>query len=475
MYLNITMSAAKLRSGASLRGAGRLACICLFALPAARAVCQAGVIAGAAPPLNVVLISLNSLRADHLKSYGYRKDTAPNITRFAEGAAVFEQAIAQSHWTLPSLASLFTSKYVHTHGVYERGGRLSEKELTLAETLKMQGYRTAAFTGGLDMAGIQGLEQGFDVYFDDTGKTPMGSFKEIMPRALKWLSGSKNGRFFLFIDSYDIHPPWDKPEPGGGDSAYAGILKGLRLDYNLLRDCKSGVCMVNGKEERLAAGDFGYINLRYDAGIRYADRFIGELLAKIEEMKLSEKTVIIITSEHGEELSDHGSFDRFGRKNLYEEVIRVPLIVKCPGINSNGSRVASQVQLIDIIPTILDLLGIPAVKEAQGVSLVPLLERGGQKDFNRYVYSEAGVDKWAVRATDWKLIYEKGNYELFNLVSDRSETENIAPQKPAVVYELVQKLLKWRRKTKTDKSPDDTRLALTEEMKRKLKEAGYWR
>lgn len=434
-------------------------------------VCPGPAAAVLRPEFNVVLISLNALRADHLKIYGYGKETAPNISGLAGEGVVFERAVAQSHWTLSSLASLFTSKYVHSHGLYERGQKLSESEITLAEALKEGGYTTAAFTGGLDTSGMYGLAQGFDVYFDDTGKNSMGSLKEIMPRALDWLAARMNDRFFLFLDSYDIHPPFDKPWPDGKEPDYAGPLKGKVLDYNFFKGFKGG-------PPRLTGEDLAYVNSRYDAGVTYADGFIGKLLAGLSEMNLSTSTIVIITAEHGEELGDHGGFDRFGGGNLYDEAIRVPLIIKLPGKELKGARVSSQAQLIDIMPTILDLAGLRVAGGAQGKSLLPLIPGAGAadgKDFNRYVYSEAGPHKWAVRSGDWKLIYDNGKYALFDLTNDKAESENAAVKNPSVVYELAQKLMEWRRKTRTARSPDDTRVALTEEMKRKLREAGYWR
>jgi arylsulfatase A-like enzyme len=430
----------------------------------------------AAVPMNVVIVSLNALRADHLPAYGYAKDTAPNISRFAAGSAVFERAAAQSHWTLSSLASMFTSKYVHSHGLYERGGRLSEREVTLAEALKAGGYRTAAFTGGLDMSAVYGLSQGFDVYFDDTGSAPMGSFKEIMPKAVEWLAAHAHDKFFLFVDSYDIHPPFDKPAPAGEVSGYSGALKGKTLDYNFFRDFKDGELSVDGKKAALTKEDMAYINSRYDAGITYADKFVGELLDRLGELGLSGNTMVIVTSEHGEELGDHGSFDRFGSGNLHEEAVHVPLIVKLPGKDLKGRRIPAPAQLIDLMPTILDLLGIPPAAGAQGRSLAPLIMGGeAEKDLNKYVYSEAGPHKWAVRSVDWELIYDDGNYKLSRLAGGEAGSGNAAAENPAVVYELAQKLMEWRRKTRTGGSPDDTRVALTPEMKRKLKEAGYWR
>jgi arylsulfatase A-like enzyme len=297
-----------------------------------------------------------------------------------------------------------------------------------------------------------------------------------MPRALKWLAGRKNDNFFLFIDSYDIHPPFDKPAPGAGAPEYEGVLKGARLDHYLLRNIKDGALNINGKAVYLSKEDIAYINSRYDDGINYADRFVGALLEKLDKLKLSEKTIVIITSEHGEELSDHGSYDRFGRKNLYDEVVRVPLLVKNPRANIKGARIKTQVQLIDIMPTVLALLGIPSGGGAQGVSLVPLL-RGEQTggDLNRRAYSEAGTDKLAVRSVRWKLISENGKYELYDLGADGAEKKDLAVANPPVVYELARQLVKWRRETIPDKRSGDARTApLTEEMRRKLKEAGYW-
>ncbi|MFA6433792.1 MAG: sulfatase [Elusimicrobiales bacterium] len=423
------------------------------------------------PPLNIVLIGLNALRADHLKIYGYGKETAPGLSRLAAEGIVFEQAVAQSHWTLPSLASLFTSKYVHSHGLYDRSRRLSESEAVLAEALKEGGYKTAAFTGGLDMSGAYGLKRGFDIYYDDTGGRPMGSFRELTPKALKWLAGRRKDRFFMFLDSYDIHPPFDKPSPDGNAPDYSGALKGASLDYALLGSYRNGA--MDGGKIKLTKADLAYINFRYDNGIACADGFLGEFIAGLAELGLSENTALVVFSEHGEELGDHGSFDRFGSGNLYDEAIRVPLIMVLPGRSLKGARVQAQVRLIDLMPTILELAGLRAGPQAQGKSLLPLLDGAG-RDPGLYAYSEAGPGKWALRSREWKLIYNNGDYSLFDLINDRTESVNAAAKEPETVYTLAQKLMEWRRKTRTALSPGGARPALTGEMKRKLKEAGYW-
>ncbi|MCX5792223.1 MAG: sulfatase [Elusimicrobia bacterium] len=434
-----------------------LFCAVLFACPAA---------AAARPELNVVLISLNALRADHLKTYGYGKETAPAIGRLAAEGTVFEQAVAQSNWTLPSLVSLFTSRYVRSHGVYQRGQKVPPGLVTLAQALKNAGYRTAAFTGGLDMSAAYGLDRGFDLYSDDAGGKAIGSFSEIMPKALDWLAASRDSRFFLFLDSYDIHPPFDKPWPGGSEPAYAGQLKGKTLDYSLL-------CGVDEGTLKLSAEDLEYISARYDAGVSYADGYIGSLLAKLEELHLSTGTIVIFASEHGEELGEHGSFDRFGRGSLYEATVRVPLIIKDPR-RAGGARVRAQAQLVDVLPTVLDLLGLPPPAGAQGSSLVDPQD-GTPKGRDGYAFSEAGPGRSMARFGDRKLVRDASGYRLFDLVKDPGEARDLAAERPDLVYEMAQRLTQWLRSVRPADAASVPRTALTPEMKRKLKEAGYWR
>lgn len=436
-------------------------------LPALALLLACGPAAAAPQELNVVLVSLNALRADHLAAYGYGAETAPNISSLAEGGTVFEQAVAQSNWTLPSLASLFTSRYPRGHGVYERGQELPEKAVTLAEALKAGGWRTAAFTGGLDTAGVYGLARGFDVYYDETGDKPMGSFKELLPRALDWLAANRSGRFFLFLDSYDVHPPFNKPWPGGQAPAYSGPLKDKTLNYELLNG-------FGGGTRRLAPGDLAYVRARYDAGIAYADGFVGRLLRGLDELGLSTGTVVILTSEHGEELGERGTFDRAGRGNLYEETVRVPLIIRHPAWAA-GARVRTQAQLIDLMPTVLDLLGLPAPAGAQGASLLPAAAGTPGKDFNSFTCAEAGPGKSMLRSPGWKLIRDAGKYRLFDLAKDPGETSDLAAARPEVVYALAQELVKRAKAAGAGSPQDGRRITLSPEMKRKLREAGYWR
>jgi arylsulfatase A-like enzyme len=312
---------------------------------------------------------------------------------------------------------------------------------------------------------VHGLDRGFDVYSDETGDKAMGSFRELMPKALAWLAERKGGSFFLFLDSYDIHPPFDKPWPGGAAPAYAGPLKGKALDYDLLRGYDAGTL-------KLSAADLAYVNARYDAGIHYADGYIGQLLAGLDELHLSTGTIVVFASEHGEELGEHDSFDRFGGGSLYESTLHVPLMIKDPR-RPGGTRVAAPAELADLLPTVLDLAGLPPQAGAQGASLAPLLA-GGVKGPHTEVFAEAGPAKSAVTAGGWKLVRDGSRYALFDLANDPAEKNDLSSARPEQVYALAQRLLEWRRSVKPAGGAVP-RVELSPEMKRKLKEAGYWR
>jgi choline-sulfatase len=427
---------------------------------------------------NVILITVNALRADHLRIYGYKNNTAPAIEKFAQHSYIFYQAIAQSHWTFPSQVSILTSRYVHNHGIYGRDQKMPPSMVTLPSILKTHGYMTAAFVGGLDMASAHGLSQGFDRYFDESGDQPVASFKDTVPRAIQWLSEHKTERFFLFVHGYDVHPPFNKPAPYDTmfDPGYAGPIDKLSLDYGLLKNINNNILVADGREIKLTAQDLHHIVARYDGGIRYADHYIAELLETVDTFGLADKTIIILTAEHGEELSDHGTFDRFGKQTLYDEVIRVPLIIRLPPSLTNAKRITQQVQLIDIMPTVLDLLRIPVNENAQGSSLSPLMGNAtGQGTYAaEYAFSEASVQKWSVRTRDWKLIHGKGTFELYDMHNDKTEKNNLARRQPELVYLLLQKSLAWRERTKSNTPQNDTHLDLSDEMKKKLIGAGYW-
>lgn len=422
---------------------------------------------------NLIIISVNALRADHLGCYGYSRNISPNIDELARDSIIFDRAIAPSYWTLPSLVSLFTSKYVCAHNVHSRGSKLNDNDQTLAQILKMYGYATAAFTCGLDTAKTYGLNRGFEVYGDYRGPEVVGSISDIMPQAENWLNENKNKRFFLFLQSYDTHPPYRDFGEKGSAKSYQGVFKRIAVDYNNLKNINGTNFYCKGRTFKLDKGDIDYITLRYDDCISYVDSYIGKLLIILKQLKLSHNTIIILCSDHGEELGERGTFNRFGNQNLYQEVARVPLIIHHPSLKEKGSRFSRPVELVDIMPTILDILGVPLAHELQGKSLAELIKNKNDAPVKKYAISEASDNKWMILRDDgWKLIYSSGSMELYDLNDDPGETRNLAKKNTDMQVSLMKAFFSWRQQHKKEKT--DNYLKLEPELIENLRRAGYW-
>ncbi|MDP3901019.1 MAG: sulfatase, partial [bacterium] len=330
---------------------------------------------------NVIIISIDTLRADHLGLYGYSRDTSPNLDKFSKEALVFDQAIAQAPFTLSSHASILTSQYPPVHGLLGLEDVLAPSKLTLAEVLSSNGYQTAAFVGDGELESRFGFSQGFDSYIDNGGEY----LETTIPLAEAWLKSQRKGRFFLYLQGYDVHGPYEKPEPYGKmftDPNYAGVLSDktkYRLDYQESepRSVLQKIMKLNGKpvlveddgsSAPLTQEDVEYIIASYDGGVRHTDNLIGGFFGQLKQMGLYEDSIIIVLAGHGESLGDDlarqaepSSSRLFGHGQVYDELIRAPLLIKVPGLEP--ARISSSVQLIDLFPTILDFLGIPQSRE----------------------------------------------------------------------------------------------------------------
>jgi arylsulfatase A-like enzyme len=405
---------------------------------------------------NVVFVSFDALQAAHVHSLGYPLEITPTIDMMAENGYSFKQAISASSWTVPASMTWFTGVYPSQHKVVNKFTvytndsqvvsnlkKLSPEIVTLAEILKQSGYATGGFTGDSGVNGVFGFNQGFDTYFDNT--SIFSGFDTSMPRALEWIKQNKDKKFFLFLHGYDVHGQY---EPSGGfdyrfvDFAYNGPYNGSKVQQASLR------------EERLQKG---YLNLTnddvrfwraiYDEKINRADGKFAMFLDEFKKLGIMDKTIFIITSDHGTEFYEHEGIDH--GFTLYDELIHVPLIIVLPN-QEKGAVIDNQVRSLDLMPTILDLLGIPVNKtiknQMQGVSLVPFMK--GEK-LNLDAYSETDYRlytfKRSLRTSDgWKFILtlENKNKELYNLANDPGETKNLVDVNPAKAYELEQKLLK---------------------------------
>jgi arylsulfatase A-like enzyme len=388
-------------------------------------------------PLNVLLIGIDTLRPDHLGCYGYERDTSPAIDELAGEGVLFENTVSQSPWTLPSFATVLTSLYPNQHGAMTIVTRVRSSIPTLATVLKQQGYATGAVVNASVLRPEFGLDRGFDFY-DPT--PPKGRRADETTRdVLEWIDRNKNGPFLMFAHYFDPHEPYDPPAPYDTrfDPDYAGRIG----DSFVLHDHFPGVVGTQFNDLRaLSNQDWDHIRALYDGEIAFADQAVGRLLRGLEDRGLRDNTLIVFLSDHGEEFFEHEGFGH--GHSLYSEVIRVPLMFSLPGTIARGKVVRSQARLVDVMPTILEILGITADLHLEGTSLLPLLTgRGtvtagpGRLFAPQVAYTEGllhGPEQKGIISHPWKLIYDFRTREerLFNLDQDPAETRNLVDSRP---------------------------------------------
>lgn len=447
-------------------------------LPVALA-CDGG---NAAPPVrpglaarcrgcNVLLISIDTLRADHLGAYGYERATSPHIDALAEDGILFERAFTQSHNTKISHATLLTSLHPTVHGV-TKDTALPERIETLAERLRAGGYTTAGFVTNPGWLGEQsGLAQGFDHYHEMWGNAEKQS-----DLALAWLADAVDEPFFLFLHYYDVHSDWKVlPYETGTDHDHR--FAPPREDFH---PCDADVCasrflqQVNAGKAVLTEEDVRQTVALYDGGISYTDHHVGRVLAELEASGLSANTVVVVTSDHGEEFLEHG---KFLHNQLHREVARVPLIIRVPGA-STGVRVAQPVGLVDVMPTLLDLVGIEAddVDEVEGS---PLLGPGpaATEVVLSFGAGEGDPDIFA-RGPRFSLRVRHGfsQWELYDTDVDPNEHVDISADRPDDARELLERTrhaLQRQQELRDRLNLSAVPAALLEEQEERLKALGY--
>jgi arylsulfatase A-like enzyme len=388
---------------------------------------------------NVILISFDAMRADRLGKSGPQGPLTPNLDAAAARSYRFTNAVSQSAWTLPSMMSLFTSLYPHQHTVVNKFAvftedsrelaRLPPQFVTLAEIFKRNGYDTAAFTGDAGVKGRFGFNAGFDVYFD---AFTFGGFDRTFPLALGWIKRHQDRKFFIFVHGYDVHGQFS---PKAGPAQRQEEFKDLRM--------KS----IKGEDLLLDAEAAESWKTWYDAKVAAADERFGRFWEKLAGLPAARRTLVVIISDHGDQLYEHGGLDH--GMTLYDEIIRVPLIIHDP--RAAGARIDGQVRLIDVMPTLADRLGLKLdagiKRQMQGVSLLPLM-RG--KTLSLDAFSETSfllqTDKRSLRTSGgWKLIYDpdEQSTELYDLRHDPLETRNLATREAAISKDLKRRVLEW--------------------------------
>ncbi len=412
-------------------------------------------------PVNAVLISIDTLRADHLGCYGYERDTSPRIDALARQGVVFKNAISSTSWTIPAHMAIFTSQYDAVHGVLSHEHCLDHKRVTMAEIFKEAGFLTAGFYTATFMHPTLGFDQGFDQYINCSSVAPLlDSFLErnapeglvslsvperkelvkkvrhewslwkdakrdvtsptITEKVIEWLSGHHEERFFLFLHFWDPHYDYIPPPPYDTmfDPDYEGPIKGDVHRNPLLRP-------------DMPKRDLEHLVALYDGEIRWTDMHIGKIMDALQDLGKLDETLVVITSDHGEEFFEHGS-ESHG-KTLYEEVVRVPLIVRLPGTVPEGKVVQSQVRNIDILPTMCELFGLRKSDEAMGKSLAPLMKGDDADPLTSYsLLVRNDIFIMALRTNQWKFIRDRGEerYECYDLEKDPMEKSPLPAEKP---------------------------------------------
>ena len=423
---------------------------------------------------NIILISFDTLRADHVHAYGYERETTPNLDKFASQGILFEQAYSQSILSVPTHITVFTSLYPSVHNVNSFNRKLDENRETLSEILKENGYAT--FGVSQQLSPEVGFGDGIDFY-DNRPRTSkydklfLFSLKRVFikepfaKQVTGWtneiLEANKDQRFFLFIHYSDIHSSFNKL-PYDAPNEFRLWSKNYQGNFN---GCRENLCAteyliaLNKKNDNnetipLTEEDLNYIISLYDGSIRYTDYQFGKLLEKLNELNL-DNTLIIIFGDHGEEFLEH---NHFIHNQPYDESVHIPLIIKYSELNP--LRIEKQARLIDISPTILDLVNIKKGNEMQGISLLYLIN--GTLNQELVVYNECldlncRNQPTFIRTPKYKFIKRfkvdnlspwESEKELYDLINDPEEKNNIVNVKTEVAQELEKTLDEWLEKNK---------------------------
>jgi choline-sulfatase len=372
---------------------------------------------------SVILVTLDTTRADRMGFLGAKTGLTPALDALAAESMVFERAYAQAPITTVSHASILSGTYPQFHGVNDFGVPLPGRVPWLSELLAGSGYRTAAFVGSLILDPRNGTAPGFDRGFetydagfrirrgkDDRYQTMERRGGEVMSRALAWLERQPRGPFLLWVHLYDAHDPYDPPAP------FAQKNRGRP----------------------------------YDGEIAYVDAQVGRLRAALVARGLFDNTLLAVVADHGESLGEHGESTH--GVFLYEATVRVPLLLKLPKGKGAGRRVSARVRLVDLVPTVLETVGLSAPASIQGESLLPLLEADripdrdayAETDYPHRAFGWSPLASWRVERF---LFVKAPRPELYDMAADSGEKQDLAAERPAVVERIATRMQEFRQKT----------------------------
>ncbi len=383
---------------------------------------------------NIILVTVDTLRADHLSSYGYHLVTSPNLDHFAEEATRFTHCISCAPITNPSVASIMTSQYPSFHSLGAAGGNRQPmllSEVTLAKVLSKNGYRTAAFVSNFVLRRKMRFYVGFDLYDDTfTSYEPTRGLLErtadkTTEYALNWLKNGAKESFFLWVHYQDPHGPYTPPErylEHFPERTYSSGPKTLPVTDNT---GKGGI-----PEYQYFSGQTSpaYYRSRYDGEIAYADECIGRLFAGIKTLGLWERSIVVFTADHGESMGEHGYYFCH-QQDVTDELLHVPLIIRIPGAEQ-ARKVDELVSTIDIGPTLLESAGVVEKLGTSGLSLMPLIRGRTQSLGREHVVSEDTHGRICFHSRETKYISGPDGERLYDLTRDPLESKNVLKEKP---------------------------------------------
>jgi len=452
-----------------------------------------------ASPRNVILISLDALRPDHLGCYGYSRPTSPHMDALAKDGVLFERAYTAAPWTLPSHVSILSGLFGISHGIYMGHHRIPPSVVMLPEVLRKNGFFCHAVTGAGLVSPLYGFWRGFDTYHGAEGHmTKENSAELVFAAAADWLEKNTDKDAFLFLHTYQVHSPYASPSPYGTMFTQEHPR---HLSFNFADiGRKRAAFMPLPEEERQNIVDL------YDGEIRYTDEaLIGSLVARLKKLGLYDRTMIILLSDHGEEFLEKGAWQH--GQSLYESALRVPLIIKLFGSRHRGERIRGVSRLVDVMPTVLDELGVTSGPgDLDGMTLIPLVE-GKEKD-GRFFLADTAFpsldfenprvippqgklepDIIAFGAGAFKLILNRKmtepdafeydpprparpDVELYDLLSDPGENVNLATERPEVVREMLGRIRELYGKPSRRTGG---RVEIDDELRAQLRALGYIR
>jgi hypothetical protein len=411
--------------------------------------------------VNVILLTIDSIRPDHLGSYGYKKETSPTIDGVADKGVLFHNAFSQSAWTIPGIMSILTSLHPPVHGVEKRGDMLDPAVTTILDCFLNAGYTVPNICFLLTVPEFATIRVGppEEEYYSAADDDEL----------LRWLDDNHGAKFFAWFHHRGVHLPYKSNEATRG--MFLPILPPEEELSSGLRAVLSDAAVVPVGTAEFGRNDRPILEALYDAEVKELDNFVGRLYAKLDEYDILEKTLVVITADHGEELLDHGFVGHASTMRsatLYDEVIHIPLIFGLGSHLPEGREIYEQVQQIDVMPTILDIVGIPLPAGIQGRSLAPMIFSAAEDSgssmpvFAETVYGgyqateEMARTRWrCVRAGGWKLIEIEGptrkSFHLYDLFNDPKEMIDGFGENPEPEDELGAWLAVWKQQNEVRK------------------------